>query len=149
MGWDAKRGRERDVLVSIVSTLLALADLVERSAGRSPWIRWCVLWSAWQADLVARDYVAASARGAAGSYWSPALASARYGAAPADAIDLALSLRALALIVRDMALQIRRLSFLHGRPALSVSSGLLVRHHGVLAHLADASLSAFEPLDTS
>lgn len=149
MGWDAKRGREQDVLVSIVSTLLALADLVERAASRSPWVRWCVLWSAWQADLVARDFVAGSARSAAGNYWSPALASARYGAAPADAFDLAQSLRALALILRDMAQQIQRLSFLHDRPTFARPGDSGGRHHSVRALLAAASLSAFERLDTS
>jgi hypothetical protein len=136
MGWNAKRGREQDALVGIVSTLLALADLVERAACRSPWVRWCVLWSAWRADLVARDYVAGSARSAAGAYWSPALASARYGAAPADAFDLAQSLRALALILRDMAEQIERLVFLQGRAVFAADSDLAGRHNARLTPAA-------------
>jgi hypothetical protein len=149
MGWDAKRGREQDVLVSIACTLLALADLVDRAAFKSPWVRWCVLWSAWQADLVARDYVAGSARGAAGSYWSPILASARYGAAPADAINLADSLRALAVIVRDMAEQIERLVFLQGSAPFAKADDTGGRHHRDRTLSADTSLSAFERLDTS
>jgi hypothetical protein len=146
MVWDAKRGRELDVLAGIACTLLALADLVDRASFRAPW---CVLWSAWQADLVARDFVAGSARGAAGAYWSPVLACARYGAAPSDAIDLAHSLRALALIVRDMVEQIKRLVFLHGRAAIATAADTGRRHLGAFAPLADASLSALQRLDTS
>lgn len=111
MGWKAKTGKEQDVLVSIVSTLLALAVLVEKAAGDSPWVRWSVLWAALQADLIARDFVAGSTWNPAGRLWSPAVPMVRYGTESADAMDIAASLRALALIVQSMAAQLRRLSF--------------------------------------
>nr|WP_295469717.1 hypothetical protein [Mesorhizobium sp.] len=98
------------MLVSIVSTLLALAGLAEQAAGDTPWVRWCVLWAARQADLIARDYVAGSAWNTAGRLWSPALPNVRYGTEPADALDLAASLRALAMVVSGMAAYLRRVS---------------------------------------
>ena len=110
MAWKAKTGREQQVLKSIVSTLLALAGLAEKAAGDSPWVRWCVLWAARQADLIARDYVAGSTWNEAGRLWSPALPVVRYGTAPADALDLAASLRALAAIVSGLAGYLRRIS---------------------------------------
>ncbi|MDP3897693.1 MAG: hypothetical protein Q8Q62_13560, partial [Mesorhizobium sp.] len=43
----------------------------------------------------------------AGQQWSPALATIHRGDAPADALNLAAALRALAFVVRIMALRIR------------------------------------------
>ena len=111
MAWKAKTGRRQQVLVSIVSTLLALAALAERAAGDTPWVRFCVLWAARQADLITRDYVAGSTWNAAGRLWSPALPNARYGTEPADALDIAASLRALAAMISGMAAYLRRVSF--------------------------------------
>ena len=110
MSWKAKTGREQDVLVSIVSTLLALAALAEKAAGDTPWVRFCVLLAARQADLIARDYVAGSTWNNAGRLWSPALPMVRYGSEPADALDLAASLRALAMVISGMAAYLRRVS---------------------------------------
>ncbi len=101
------------MLYSIVSTLLALAVLAEKSAGDSPWVRFCVLWAARQADLIARDYVAGSTWNTVGRLWSPPLPSVLYGTDPTDALDIAASLRALALIISGMAAYLRRLAFLH------------------------------------
>jgi len=110
VSWKAKTGRRQEVLVSIVSTLLALAALAEKSAGDTPWVRFCVLWAARQADLIARDYVAGSTWNAAGRLWSPALPNVRYGTEPADALDIAASLRALAVVVSGMAAYLRGIS---------------------------------------
>ena len=110
MGWKAKTGRRHDVLLSIVSTLLAIAALAEKSAGDSPWVRFCVLWAARQADLIVRDYVAGSTWNSAGRLWSPALPNVRYGTDPADALDIAASLRAVALIISGMAAYLRQVS---------------------------------------
>lgn len=113
MGWTAKTGGEQAVLYSIVARLLSLADLGEDAAHRSPWVRFCVLWSLCQADAVVREFVAGSTWNPAGRLWSPAVPMVRYGTEPADASALAASLRALALIVQAMAAQIRRLALLH------------------------------------
>ena len=108
MAWKANKGT--DVLGSIAARLLALADLAEDVAGRSFLIRWLALWYIWQADAVAREFVAGSEWNTAGRQWSPALPAVRYGTGPADAMALAVSLRALARIVLDMAAQQRRLA---------------------------------------
>jgi hypothetical protein len=98
------------VLASIVSTLLALAALAEKSVGDTPWVRFCVLWAARQADLIARDYVAGSTWNRAGRLWSPVLPNVRYGTDPSDALDIAASLRALALLISGMAAYLHRVS---------------------------------------
>ncbi len=110
MAWKAKTGRRQQVLLSIVSTLLAIAALAEKSAGDTPWVRFCVLWAARQADLIVRDYVAGSTWNTAGRLWSPALPDVRYGTDPADALDIAASLRALAVVISGMAAYLRRVS---------------------------------------
>ena len=110
MNCKAKTGRRQQVLMSIVSTLLALATLAEKSAGDTPWVRFCVLWAARQADLIARDYVAGSTWNTAGRLWSPALPDVRYGTEPSDAFDIAASLRALAMVISGMAAYLRRVS---------------------------------------
>ena len=133
MSWRAKTGREWEVLVSIVSTLLALADLAEDAALYSPWVRWCVLWAARQADLVAREFVAGSEWNTAGRLWSLALPNVRYGTDPADALDIAASLRALAVVVSGMAAYLRGVS-LRQRGQASEEAG----HDANLLHSLDA-----------
>ncbi len=147
MGWKAKTGRRQQVLMSIVSTLLALATLAEKSAGDSPWVRFCVLWAARQADLIARDYVAGSTWNSAGRLWSPALPNVRYGTDPADALDIAASLRALAVIISGMAAYLRQVSVRQQGQASGAES-----HEGNLPHRLDAfmrrlSESAFPPVE--
>ena len=147
MGWKAKTGRRHDVLLSIVSTLLAIATLAEKSAGDSPWVRFCVLWAARQADLIARDYVAGSTWNTAGRLWSPALPNVRYGTDPADALDIAASLRALAMVISGMAAYLRRVSVwqLGDEFAEAVSDRL----DAVAVNLRKAVLSPVELRDTS
>ena len=152
MVWKAKTGRGQEVLYSIVSTLLALAALAEKSAGDTPWVRFCVLWAARQADLIARDYVAGSTWNTAGRLWSPALPNARYGTEPSDALDIAASLRALAGVISGMAAYLRRVSFWRqgdasgeGRPDGGATVGL----DAFVRRLRNAAVSPVELRDTS
>ena len=115
MAWKANKGT--DVLGSIAARLMALADLAEDVAGRSFLVRWLALWYIWQADTVVREFVASSEWNTAGRLWSPALPTVRHGTGSADAMALAVSLRALALIVSSMAAQRRRLAFLQSGQA--------------------------------
>jgi hypothetical protein len=120
----AETGREREVLNGIAALLLALAALAESAAGRSLPVRWVVLWYLRLALTVAGDFIACSASHAGGRFWSPALAATPQGADPAAAFHLAASLRALAVIVRDMAERVFRLSFLrHGRTVGGTGQG--------------------------
>ncbi len=138
------------MLYSIVSTLLALAALAEKAAGDTPWVRFCVLWAARQADLIARDYVAGSTWNTAGRLWSPALPNVPCGTDPADALDIAVSLRALAVVINGMAAYLRRLALLH--------PGEAGRNHGgnatdgldaFLCRLGQAMFPPIELRDTS
>ena len=110
MAWKAKEGR--DVLGSIAARLLSLADLAEDVAGRSFLVRWLVLWYVCRADAILREFVAGSEWNTAGRLWSPSLPPVRYGTRSADAMALAVSLRALARIVLDMKAERRRLAAL-------------------------------------
>jgi len=110
MNWKEDTGI--DMLKRIVALLFVLADLAEQAAGRSRPVRWLVLWSLWQADAVAREFVIAFAPNAAGRCWSTASKPVHQGHDPADAMNLAVSLRSLALMVRNMAAQFHRLSLL-------------------------------------
>jgi len=95
----------------IVALLLALADLAERAAGAPLPVRWLVLWALQEADMVVREYVEDRSAHAAG-LWIPAVITVRYGSEPADAINLALSLRMLARAVQTIAAYA-------GRPSLA------------------------------
>jgi len=110
VAWKAKEGR--DVLGSIAARLLSLADLAEDVAGCSFLVRWLVLWYICRADAILREFVAGSEWNTAGRLWSPSLPSVRYGTRSADAMALAVSLRALARIVLDMRAERRRLASL-------------------------------------
>lgn len=150
MRWKGRTGRRQEVLYSIVSTLLALAALAEKAAGDTPWVRFCVLWAARHADLIARDYVAGSTWNTAGRLWSPALPNVTCGTDPADALDIAVSLRALAVVINGMAAYLRRLALLH--------PGEAGRNHGgkatdgldaFLCRLGQAMFPPIELRDTS
>jgi hypothetical protein len=152
MSWKAKTGRDNQVLCSIVSTLLALAALAEKSVGDTPWVRFCVLWAARQADLITRDYVAGSTWNTAGRLWSPALPMVRYGTEPADALDIAASLRALAMVVTGMAAYLRRVSIWQQDQATGEAGDEANPLHGldaVMRRLAEASARSVEIRDTS
>jgi hypothetical protein len=105
MNWSAEIETDRSVLMRIVAILLALADLAERAAGASRPVRRQVLWALRQADEVARELVTGSACGGSGDRWPPAATPVRHGFDPADAADLAASLRMLAFMVLNMAAQ--------------------------------------------
>ncbi|MFH1796965.1 MAG: hypothetical protein ABIK36_04140 [Pseudomonadota bacterium] len=149
MGWRAKAGREQQVLASIVSRLFSLADMAEDAALRSPWVRWCILWAAWQANALLRDYVEDCAQNPAGRHWSPGPMPVGFGTDPADAHDLAASLRSLALIVSGMAAQIGRLSFLQQGEGSDEAGNDNRPHHAILQRLPDAAISPIELRDTS
>ena len=138
------------MLLSIVSTLLAIAVLAEKSAGDSPWVRFCVLWAARQADLIARDYVAGSTWNTAGRLWSPALPDVRYGTDPADALDIAASLRALAMVISGMAAHLRRVSVWRQESGESSYDGNLIDGlNTVVQNLRKAVSLPVELRDTS
>ncbi|MFH1796616.1 MAG: hypothetical protein ABIK36_02620 [Pseudomonadota bacterium] len=149
MGWRTKAGREQQVLASIVSRLLSLADIAEDAALRSPWVRWCVLWAAWQANALLRNYVEGFDRNPASRHWSPVILPAGFGTDPADAQDLAASLRALALVVQAMAAQLRRLSFLHQGQASDEAGNDGRPRYDVFQCLSNAALSPPKSCDTS
>ncbi|MEX0957494.1 MAG: hypothetical protein WDZ83_20040 [Rhizobiaceae bacterium] len=82
---------ERAALMRIVALLNALAGLADRAVSRSPAVRGFVLWVLRRAEAVARDFVACGRDAPIASMpVEPA------GARPADAMRLAVSLRALA-----------------------------------------------------
>ena len=92
---------DRSVLMRIVALLLALADLAERAAGASRPVRYQVLWALRQADEVVSEFVTGST--CEGGQWPSASSPACCGFDPADAENLAASLRMLAFMVQAMA----------------------------------------------
>ena len=102
MDWTAEIRNDRNVLMRIAAILLALADLAERAAGASRPVRYQVLWALRQADEVVSEFVTGSACDAA-CQWPPASTPACRGFDPADAENLAASLRMLAFMVQAMA----------------------------------------------
>ncbi|MBX3572740.1 MAG: hypothetical protein KF694_10360 [Mesorhizobium sp.] len=139
------------MLYSIVSTLLAIAALAEKSAGDTPWVRFCVLWAARQADLIARDYVAGSTWNPAGRLWSPALPDVRYGTDPSDALDIAASLRALAMVISGMAAYLRQVSVWQQGQASEAADGANPLHglDAFMRKLREAAAPPVEIRDTS
>jgi hypothetical protein len=142
-------GGKRRQFDRIVALLLALADLAERAAGAPRPVRWLVLWALQQADMVAREFVADHSRAVAPRHWSPVVFIVRYGADPADAINLALSLRMLAHAIRTIVAQASRLSLARLGEAIAAcgSGGLPGRTAG--ASLGLLSVAAITRLDTS
>jgi predicted dienelactone hydrolase len=149
MAWRAKAGREQKVLASIVSRLFSLADLAEGAVLRSPWVRWCILWAAWQANALLRDYVEGRAGNMAARRWSPVPMPAGFGSHPDDADDLAASLRALALVVRAIAAQVGRVAFLQRGDGSDEAGNEGASRLNGLPRLLDAAASAVEVRDTS
>ena len=149
MGWRAKAGREQAEMARIVMRLFSIADMAEQAADRSFWVRWCVLWAAWQANALLRDYVEGTLRSSARGTWTPVLMPAGFGSNPADAEDIAGSLGAFGLYMQAIAAHLCRLSFLHrgqasdeaGNDGGTTSAGLL--------RLLDAAVSPVELRDTS
>ena len=114
MEWKGQIGTAQDVLDRIVALLLAIADLAERAARAPDARRRVVLGIIRSGEAPARDAFRASARATADRQVPPAGTVAFSGDAPEDALALATSLRALALIVRAIAALQRRLSSLLG-----------------------------------
>ena len=141
--------KRTDVLDSIAATLLALAVLAEQTAGGSSLARWNTLWYIWQADAVVREFVAGSTWNPAGRQWSPALPPVRYGTGPADAFALAVSLRALALVVLNMAAQCRRSSHEQSGHAFDEAVRVCGILHVEASVARDTDWSAVELRDTS
>lgn len=88
----------------IVTMLLALACLADRASRASRPVRAFVLWLLRRAEAAVRECVA-------GQVWPMAI---RVGNDPADALDLAASLRALARALGRLAAQYRQLGRRHG-----------------------------------
>ncbi|MCR5857860.1 hypothetical protein [Mesorhizobium sp. J428] len=149
MGWRAKAGREQALKARIVMRLFSIADMAEQAAGRSFWVRWCVLWAAWQANALLSAYVEGTLRSSARRTWTPVLMPAGFGADPADAEDLADSLRAFGHYMQAVAAHLCRLSFLHQGQASDEAGNEGGPHYDILQRLADAALSLPELRDTS
>jgi hypothetical protein len=142
MDWNAQIGRDLRALDGIVAILLALADLAERAAGASDPVRCAMLWFLRQADTVAAEFVAASAC-AARPRKSPCMTTDRSD--PVDAINLASSLRMLAVAVEAMLTRLRRRAFLHQPSGGKASHRPLQDMRSVL----QAAIARSERRDTS
>jgi hypothetical protein len=142
MDWNAQIGRELRELDGIVAILLALADLAERAAAASDPVRCAMLWFLRQADTVAAEFVAASAC-AARPRKSPCMTTDRSD--PVDAINLASSLRMLAVAVEAMLTRLRRRAFLHQPSGGKASHRPLQDMRSVL----QAAIARSERRDTS
>ena len=104
MDWKRAVDEERAALGRVVAMLCALAALAERASGRSPIVRSLVLWFLRQAEAVARDFVAGGP-----DMPAPSMPIGPVGAGPADALRLAISLRALAGLLDRQARRLTRL----------------------------------------
>jgi len=147
--WNAQIGWERAALYRIVALLLALADLAERAAGASRPVRCQVLWALRHAEAVACAFVTGGTHDPAAEQFSPDWMTGRSD--PADAIDLAVSLRALAFMVQVMAAQLRPGRFLpEGHEYLERSAGNRPHYGigGLIQRFCDAA-SPVERRDTS
>gem|GEM_PF-3110427 len=149
MGRKEKTGT--DALYRIVLLLLSLANLAEKAAGRSYSVRSAALAYLWVADAEVRDYIADRAWNETDGHWSPAMPTVRYGTDPADALALAVSLRALAMIILLMATQIRRVSLVQQDEASGESVGAVLPHQDVVRIVQTMCAAAATPprLDTS
>ncbi|MCR5859523.1 hypothetical protein [Mesorhizobium sp. J428] len=133
MGWRAKAGREQALKARIVMRLFSIADMAEQAASRSFWVRWCVLWAAWQANALLRGYVEGSLRSSARGTWTPVPMPAGFGSNPFDAEDIADSLRAFGLYMQAIAAQLLHLSFLHRGQASDEAGNEGAAIHGLSA----------------
>lgn len=139
MDWKGQMAMTGDMLDRIVVLLLAIADLAERAAGAPEARRRLVLAIIRSGDAVARDFVRAPAAGD----WQRAPASTVpcSGQDPEDPMALAMSLRALALILRSLGARIRRLS--------SLATGEVWQRAAYILRFADMAFLPAQRLDTS
>ena len=119
MGRNGQIEKKLDVLDRIVADLLILAVCAEWIAASPRPLRWLVVWALRPADAVVRRFLAGPTCKAARVRWSPAGLVSRKGAAPAEAKDLASSLRMQAFAVRAMTRQLRRQAILSRRQPAS------------------------------
>jgi len=99
MDWNGTRKDNRRALKRIVAVLFALASLADRASTRHGLLRGCVLWILRSAETIARDFVMDMALDQ-GALPLPAvllIPALHGGDAPADAMRLAESFRALAV----------------------------------------------------
>jgi len=132
--YNAGTKREMEALQCIVALLLALAGLAERAAGRSFLVRWLIMSYLRHAQNISRD-----------CFVGPSSIAVSCGHMPADAIDLAASFRALALVVRNIA---ARLSW----QSAARASDMISRdgtHQRPFKSLCGAGFLALGALDTS
>lgn len=94
MDWNRQMATTEDMLDGIVALLLAIAELAERAAGAPDAVRHLVLAIIRQGDAVARDFVRTPDRAPADAE----LAAPIHSSSAEDAMALAGSLRALALL---------------------------------------------------
>ena len=149
MGWRAKAGREQALKARIVMRLFSIADMAEQAAGRSFWVRWGVLWAAWQANELLSAYIEGTLRSSARGTWTPVPMPAGFGSNPFDAEDLADSLRAFGLYMQAIAAHLCRLSFLHRGQASDAAGNEGGLYRAGLQRLLDAAVSPVELRDTS
>ncbi len=104
MGWKAKTETETElaVLERIVAMLFALAGLADRASRASPPLRFFVLWLLRRAETAVREFVAGPAE--------DVRLAVRKGGNASDALELALSLQALARDIEDFIAQCPRSS---------------------------------------
>ncbi|MCR5858149.1 hypothetical protein [Mesorhizobium sp. J428] len=147
MGWRAKAGREQALKARIVMRLFSIADMAEQAASRSFWVRWCVLWAAWQANALLSAYVEGTLRSSARRPWTPVLMPVGFGSNPFDAEDIADSLRAFAHYMQAIAAHLCRLSFLHQGQASDEAGNEGNAIHGLDAFIERLALAAAVPVE--
>ncbi|MDP3899210.1 MAG: hypothetical protein Q8Q62_21250 [Mesorhizobium sp.] len=135
------------MLDGIVALLLSIADLAERAAGAPDAVRHLVLAIIRQGDAVARDFVRAPDRAPGDA--EPA--APIHSSSAEDAMALASSLRALALLVRIMGGRTRRLSVLRkGGPMVRVNHlGSDYCRSARIGRCGDMAVSRVHHTDTS
>lgn len=136
---------DRDVLKRIVAMLLALADLAERACGMPLPVRSLLLWILRPAEAVAREFIGGSAQDAHWQRQAAAAIAVEGGNDPADAIELARSLRALALALKTLSREARRFS---GRWATWTSVPVLLLDAG-LSPATLVGCASMRPLRTN
>lgn len=153
MDWKAQIEMTGEVLDRIVVLLLTIADLAERAAAAPDARRRLVLAIIRRGDTAASGLVSASSRGFASTEPAPACAAsgAGRGDTPEDAIALAMSLRTLALLLRSITGQARRLSRLLPNGVIGETNGHggHRRHRQVARSFANAVSPSAQILDTS
>ncbi|SMH41456.1 hypothetical protein [Mesorhizobium australicum] len=147
MGWRAKAGRQQAVKARIVMRLFSIADMAEQAASRSFWVRWCVLWAAWQANTLLSAYVEGTLRSFARRPWTPVPMPAGFGSSPLDAEDIADSLRAFGLYMKAVAAHLCRLSFLHRGRASDEAGNDSAAIHGLGALIERSGQAIVSPVE--